>query len=176
MNYGEAIKTSMDELAKDKKFIFLGYNVKFGSKGYGTFKDVPENQKIETPLAENLMIGLTMGLSLEGYVPVLFFERHDFMLIALDGIINHLDKIEELSYGEFKMPLIIRATIGSTKPINPGIQHIQDFTDIFKKTLKNIDIFEPKTPNEVINTYKNLKNLKKPAIIIERKDLYKLGD
>jgi len=171
MNYKEAIKKSMEELAKDKNTIFLGYNIRFGSKAYGTLKDIDESQKLETPLAENLMVGLAIGMSLEGLRPVLFFERHDFMLIALDAIVNHLDKIEEMSKGEFKMPVIIRATIGSNSPLDPGVQHTQDFTEVFKKLI-NFKIFEPKNVREVFKAYKEAKKLDKPCMIIERRDLY----
>ncbi|MEK6913859.1 MAG: radical SAM protein [Nanoarchaeota archaeon] len=171
MKYKEAIKTSMEALAKEENTIFLGYNICFGTKAYGTLTDVPREKMIETPLAENLMAGLAIGLSLEGYFPVLFFERHDFMLIALDAIVNHLDKMEKLSHGEYKAPMIIRAVVGGTKPLYPGIQHTQDFTEAFKKMI-NFPIYEPKNSEEVIEAYKKAKESGKPAMIIERKDLY----
>lgn len=172
MKYSEAIKKSMEIFAEDENTIFIGYNISFGSKAYGTLKDIPENKKIETPVAENLMMGLAIGMSLEGFRPIVFFERHDFMLIALDAIVNHLDKIESMSHGQFKTPVIIRASVGATFPLDPGPQHTQDFSEIFKKIIKNIDIYEPKTPLEVIGTYELAKKSEKPVIIIERKDLY----
>ena len=45
-------------------------------------------------------------MCLEGFLPVIYFERHDFMLVA-DAIVNHIDKIERISHGEFKVPVII---------------------------------------------------------------------
>jgi len=175
MNYGEAIKKSMEILAQKQETIFLGYNISFGSKAYGTLKDVPDEKKIETPVAENLMSGLAIGLSLEGFKPVLFFERHDFMLVALDSIVNHLDKIESMSKGEFKTPVIIKAVIGSTNPIDPGPQHKQDFTEAFKKMI-NFPIFDPKTPSEVLEAYRFASESDKPVMIIERKGLFSVED
>lgn len=174
MKYSDALKYSMNELAKDKRFIFLGYNVKFGSKAYNTLSEVPKEQIIETPLAENLMIGLAMGLSLEGFVPIVFFERHDFMLIALDGIVNHLDKIKKMSYGEYEMPMIIRANIGSRSPIDAGLQHTQNFSEVFRK-LVSFPVYEPKNPREVIKIYRLVKNTKCPVMVIEHKDWYNEG-
>src|SRR3989344_5918500 len=113
MKYQEAIKHWMEKLAQDEKVIFLGYNIKYGSKAYGTLKDVPKEKLIETPLAENLMVGLAVGLALEGFKPVLFFERHDFILVAMDALVNHLDKIERMSHGEFKPVVLIRAIVGA---------------------------------------------------------------
>ena len=46
MKYSEAIKKSMEILADDKRTVFIGYNISFGSKAYGTLKDIPENKKI----------------------------------------------------------------------------------------------------------------------------------
>lgn len=168
MKYQEAIKQSMEKLAKGNT-VFIGYNISFGSKAYGTLKDVSDSKKIETPVAENLMNGLAMGMALEGFRPVVFFERHDFILNALDGIVNHLDKFELLT--GVKLPVIIRATVGAKKPLHPGPQHVQDFTSSFKKLIK-FNIYEPKTAKEVLEVYKIVKNSKEPVMIIERKELY----
>ena len=171
MIYKEAIKKSMEMLAKEENTIFLGYNVCFGSQGYGTLKDIPQNKKIETPLAESLMMGLGIGMSLEGYRPIIFFERHDFVLNALDGIVNHLDKLESMSKGQFKTPVIIRAVIGSKIPLNPGAQHTQDFTEAFRKMIK-FPIYEPKNSQEVIRDYIKAYNSLNPTMVVERRDLY----
>ena len=48
------------------------------------------------------MKGLAIGMSFEGFLPVLYYERHDFMMVVADAIINHIDKIERISHGEFK--------------------------------------------------------------------------
>ena len=96
MKYKDAIKLSMNEFAKDEKAMFLGYNTKMANQALGTLTDVPKDKIIETPLAENLMAGLSIGLSLSGYKPILYFERFDFILNALDAIVNHLDKIDKI--------------------------------------------------------------------------------
>ena len=102
MKYKEAIKKSMEMLAKDKNAVFIGYNVNYGSRMYGTLVDIPKSKCLETPVAENLMAGLSMGMAIEGYKPVLIFERHDFMLNSLDAIVNHLDKIEKCQTDNLK--------------------------------------------------------------------------
>ncbi len=172
MSYKQAITDSMKKLAQKPNTLFLGYNISYGSKAYTTLSEIPEGKKIETPLAENLMIGFAIGLSLEGYKPVVFFERHDFMLNALDGIVNHLDKIEKMSEQQFKTPVIIRAVIGSKSPLDPGLQHTQDFTEAFKILIKHFQIFTPKTPEEVTQAYNQAIESDKPIMIIEDKNLY----
>lgn len=169
--YKKALKEAMEILAKDERTVFIGYNVAYGSKGFGSFADIKKEKLIETPVAENLMTGLAIGMALEGYRPILFFERHDFMLIALDALVNHLDVIEILSDGEFKVPVIIRAIIGGSKPINPGILHTQDFTEIFKKLFK-FKVHEVRDAEDIINQYKRALSEDKTVMLIERKDLY----
>lgn len=171
MKYKDALIRSMNMLSEDKNSIFLGYNLNFGTKCYGTLEGISDRQRLETPLAENLMTGLCIGLALEGFRPILFFERHDYILLALDAIINHLDKLKEMTHGQFNAPVIIRATVGSPKPIHPGPQHIQDFSEVLKKII-SFPVYEPKNAQEVLDIYENIKNIKTPVMIIERKDLY----
>ncbi|MDP2924961.1 MAG: thiamine pyrophosphate-dependent enzyme [Nanoarchaeota archaeon] len=170
MKFKDAVKLAMENLAEDKQVIFVGYNVLHGS-AYGTLKDIPNNQRLETPLAENLMAGLAMGLSLESYKPVLFFERHDFILNAIDAIFNQIDKISDISNGEFNFPIIIKAVVGSKKPLFAGITHTQDFSELFKKFLF-LDIYEPKSSQEVLDSYKNALLKGNPCMIIEKRELY----
>lgn len=172
MKYKDALKQSMEELAKDEKTVFIGYNIKCGSQFYGSLKEIPPDKKIETPVAEGLMAGLAVGLSLEGFKPVLLFERQDFMLIALDVIVNHLDKLEEMSDGEFRAPVIIRAISATLKkPLDPGPQHCQDFSKQFKEMV-SFPVLEPKTPEEVLECYEKAQNSSTPVMIIEKRELY----
>lgn len=170
MKYLDAVKKSMETLAKECNAVFIGYNVKYGS-AYGVLKDVPESQRLETPLAENLMAGLAMGMSLEGFRPVLFFERHDFAWNAMDAIINTLDIIECISEGQFTMPVIIKAVAGGIKPFYAGLTHTRNMTDVFRACL-NLPVYAPKTPAEVLKAYELAMAAKTPVMISERKDLY----
>ena len=170
MNYKEIIKKTMEEIALDEKARFVGYNLSRGSRAYGTLCDVPKSMIIEMPVAENLMGGIAIGLSLEGYKPVLVFERHDFMLNALDSLINHLDKLPLLSNRQYQCPMLIRAVIGSMTPINPGPQHMQDFSDFFKKTF-HFPVYDPKNSKELEDAVNEAKKFEKPVMIIERREL-----
>jgi len=171
VKYKDALKESMEMLAEDEKTIFVGYDVGCGVRMYGTLNNVSKSKCLETPVAENLMTDLAIGLALEGFKPVLCFQRCDFILIALDAIINHLYKIESMSQGQFKAPVIIRVVVGSKVPIDAGPQHTQDFSHIFKN-VSSFPIYEPSNAHEVITAYEKAKNTKTSIIIIERKDLY----
>lgn len=161
----------MELLAQDPRTVFIGYNITHGSRAYGTLATIPIDKCIEAPVAENLMTGLAIGMALYGYRPVLFFERHDFMLNAADALVNHLSKIEAVSKGEFKAPVIVRATVGGSKPINPGLQHINDYSIFFRSAL-SFPVYEHRTAEDIIKGYREALQSSRPTMFIERRDLF----
>ena len=169
ISYKDAIVQSMTELGESGA-IFIGYNVAYGD-AMGTLRNVPKEQKLETPVAENLMAGLAIGMSFEGFVPVLYYERHDFMLVAADAIINHIDKIERISHGEFKVPVIIRAVTADAGPFYSGITHSQDFTNMFRSAV-SFPVIDPITGVDVLNAVRGAVESGKPMMLIERKSRY----
>jgi len=169
ISYKDAMIQSMTELGEEGA-IFIGYNVAYGN-AIGTLKNVSDDQKLETPVAENLMVGLAIGMSFEGYLPVLYFERHDFMLVAADAIVNHIDKIERISHGEFKCPVIIRAVTADAGPFYSGITHSQDFTNLFKVAV-SFPVLDPIRGDDVVAGFKGAKKSGRPCMIIERKSRY----
>jgi pyruvate/2-oxoglutarate/acetoin dehydrogenase E1 component len=126
LSYKDELTAAMDELSKDPLVRFIGYGVTNG-KAMGTLNNVPASQLIEMPVAESLMVSFAIGLSLKGLKPVVFIERMDFILNALDAIVNHLDKIAEISHGEFNPTMILRIVVGNRqKPLFTGKTHTQD--------------------------------------------------
>lgn len=173
IKYKDAMPLAMEELAQNNKTVFFGYNVGEG-KGdiMGSVKNVKSEQKIEMPVAENCIAGMALGASLEGFRPVVYFERHDFMTVGMDAIINHLDKIERLSHGQYKVPVIIRAVSFDSSPFYSGPTHSQDFTEGLKALCQSIPVLEPKTGEEALSMYREAGKANHPTIIIDRKSLY----
>ena len=168
-SYSECVARAMEELAS-KGGIFIGYNVLYGN-AMNTLVNVPDSQKLETPVAENLMSGLAIGMSFEGFLPIIYFERHDFILGAMDAIVNHIDKIERISHGEFKVPIIIRAVTADSGPFYAGITHSQDLTNMLRSCV-NFPVLDPVTGKDVLIAFKNAEASKRPTIVIERKSRY----
>jgi len=169
ISYKDAIAQSMNELG-DEGAIFIGYNVAYGD-AMGTLKDIPKEQKLETPVAENLMAGLAIGMSFEGFIPVIYYERHDFMTVAADAIINHIDKIERISHGEYKVPVIIRAVTADAGPFYSGITHSQDFTEMFKSAV-SFPVVDPVSGADVLKAVRGARESGRPMMLIERKSRY----
>lgn len=131
-------------------------------------------KRIEMPVAEDMQMGLSIGLALEGFVPVSIYQRMDFLPCACNQIINHLNLIPRMSRGMFKPKVIIRTTIGSKTPMDVGPQHSQDLTAMFRAALK-FPVIKVHTPEEVHRAYALAGNSRTSVMIIEVQDLYKEG-
>lgn len=135
--YKDALTAAMTAFAQDPKSRFIGYGVREPSRGGGTFAGAPKEQCIETPVAENLMVGLGIGLALAGLKPLVYIERSDFLLNALDAIVNHLAAMRQLSRQEFNPTILLRIVVGNTeKPLFTGPTHTQDFSDALEKMVQ----------------------------------------
>ena len=155
MQYADELKRSMEFLAKDPKTIFLGQAVAFkGTAMSNSLLNISEDQKIEWPVTEEMQMGASIGLALGGYTPVSIFPRWNFLCLATNSLVNHLDKLARISDGQYKPKVIIRTSIGSQRPLHPQDQHIDDFTDAYRSMCKNIDIVRLEEPGEILPAYR----------------------
>jgi len=168
--YHEAICQAMFKLNKIDNTIFLGQQVRI-TDFYNTLSSIPMHKRLEMPVAEELQLGMSIGLSLEGFLPISIFQRIDFLPRCCDQLVNHLDLIKPLSENKFNPKVIIRTTIGSTKPLYTGLQHSKDLTKGFQALL-NFPVIAVKTVKEVHDSYNEAINCKTPIMIIEFQDLF----
>ena len=173
--YREELKRAMDYLATKNNTIFMGQAVAYEGTGMSnSFKDIDKSKLLELPVEEDLQLGMAIGMSLNNIVPICIFPRWNFLLLATNQIVNHLDKMETLLQGEYQGRVIIRTAIGSVSPLYPGPQHSGDFTDAFKLMCENINIIRIENKNEIFEVYSDAydSNDKKSSIIIEQSDCY----
>ena len=172
MTYKEGITKAMTNLSQKKDTVFLGEGIINAGRIYGTMEGVDLKKCIEFPIAENLIVGSAIGLAIEGFRPVVIFQRMDFMLCAADAIINHLSIIPKMSGDRINLPVIIRAIIGSQKEsFNVGAQHNKDLTDMFKPWI-HTHVF--KKGMDIQHYYHIAYDCKNPVLMIEEKDLYEV--
>ena len=170
-DYKLAIWEEMKRFAAIPNSVFLGQQVA-AEDFYGTLKDIPLEKRIEMPVAEELQLGMSIGMALEGYLPISVYQRMDFLPRACDQLVNHLDLTKELSCGKFKPKVIIRTTIGVRHPLDTGLQHSKNLIDGFRHLLKNIPVVDVKTPEEVRDTYQLARKIKSSIMIVEYQELY----
>lgn len=174
MTYLDEIKKAMNWLSEQPDTYVIGQSVKWKGTGlYWTLKDTwPEERRIELPVFEDIQMGMTIGMALEGIVPVSIFPRIDFMILALNQLVNHLDKFPEMSDNQFRPKIIIRTAIGSVKPLFPGPQHNQDHTEAFKKMFSFVDIHKLMKKEDIMKAYQDAYNSDRSTILVEVPDLY----
>ncbi|GAI58162.1 unnamed protein product, partial [marine sediment metagenome] len=111
MNYYAEIRRAMKLLAEDDRVIFIGQSTLHPDVTplFESLEDVPLLKRMELPVIEDCQMGISTGLALEGFIPVSIYPRIDFLILAINQLVNHLDKIEEMSCGRFKPKVIIKA-------------------------------------------------------------------
>ena len=164
-NYKDALSYAMEGLAVDPRVLFLGQGVRDkGTFMSTTLVNVPLEKRIELPVAEEMQLGMSIGLALAGYVPVSVYPRWNFLILAANQLVNHLDKMGA--------HVIVRVGIGSTKPLDPGPQHKGDFTDAFRLMMPNTYIARLERASDIIHEYRAALHRDGPSLLVEIADLY----
>ena len=175
MRYFNELVRSMDFLSKDKRTIFIGQAVEYpGTAMSNTLKNIPRKKLYELPVAEEMQMGITSGLALNNIIPVSIFPRWNFLLLGLNQLVNHLDKINIMSNNEFRTKVIIRTGIGSRRPLNPQHQHISDFTKEVKSMCSTIDVIRLNETKKIFPAFKKALNRNdgKSTLLVEYGDFY----
>jgi len=153
--YFDELKRSMEWLSHQTASIFLGQAVEVpGTAMSNTLANVTRNKIVEMPVAEEMQMGITIGLALEGHIPITIYPRWNFLLLAMNQLVNHLDVIDRISNKGYQPKVIIRTSIGSERPLHPQHQHIGDFTDAFKEILRSIEVVRLEEANQIFPAYK----------------------
>jgi len=159
MRYFNELKRAMSLLAEHPKTVFIGQAVEYEGTGlYDSLKHLPDNKRVELPVAEYFQTGLANGMAIEGMIPVSTYPRWNFLLMGVDQIVNHLDKFKTMSNGKLQPKVIIRVAVGSERPVDPQCQHKGNFSDAFRSMLKNIEVIELIEPEDILPAYEKALN------------------
>lgn len=175
ITYREAITRSMrSALQKNPKAIIYGLGVTDFTGIFGTTlgleKDFGPDRVFDTPLAEDAMTGFAVGAALNGIYPIHIHIRADFMLLAMNQLINSIAKYKYMYGGLFQLPLLIRAVIG--RSWGQGAQHSQSLQALFSH-IPGLTVVMPASARTVLDTYDYaVNNYKAPVISLEHRALY----
>ena len=173
MRYKEELIKSMEWLGKKENTLFLGQATSFSGHAIsGTLTNVPKEKLIELPVMEEVQMGMCTGLSLEGYVPISIYPRFNFMLLSINQLVNHMDKMRNMSRDMLIPKVIVRVAIGAKKPIDGGSQHTQDFTEAIKSMLSDVEVVELMEPEQIFTTFKEAYERNGSTVVIEWGDFY----
>jgi len=173
--YFDELKKSMDFLGSQKDTIFIGQAVEVpGTAMSNTLSNVPKKKLLEIPVAEEMQMGMTLGLAMDGNIPISIFPRWNFLLYGMNQLINHIDKYNVMMGKEKNIKTIIRTGVGSQRPLHPQHQHIGDFTESIKKMCTTIDVIKLNEPDDIFPAYEKAftRTDGRNTIIVEFGDYY----
>lgn len=175
MKYFDELKRSMTWLGNQSDTLFLGQAVEYaGTAMTNTLTEINKNKLLEIPVNEDMQMGMSLGMALNGTIPISIYPRWNFLLLAANQIVNHLDKVKIMSSGGFTPKVIIRTSIGSQRPLHPQHQHIGDFTAGFKAMCDTIDIIRLDEPEQIFESYQYAyeRTDNRSTILVEWGDYY----
>ena len=171
-SYSKELTKAMAWLGAQPDTIFIGQQVCYpGNAMFNTLSGVPMEKRIELPVMEDCQMGIALGMALTGKTVISIYPRFDFLLLAVNQLVNHIDKLADFTHHQYCAKVIIRVGIGSTKPMYPGVQHCGDYTEAFRKLVK-MPVAKLHFSEQVFKTYQNAYNALGSSLIVEDMGLY----
>jgi len=117
LSYREALNLAMvQEMDRDSNVFVYGLDVPDHKRIFGSTVGLVEKFGSErcfgTPLAEDAMTGFALGSAINGMRPIHIHIRADFLMLAMNQIVNMISNFRYMTGGKLEIPLVIRAIIG----------------------------------------------------------------
>ena len=159
------IQLSLDRGVDDYKGIFgstLGLAQQFGSQ-----------RIIDTPLSEEGIAGIAIGAALNGLYPIQTHIRADFVLLAMNQIVNLAAKYKYMFGGKFEVPMLIRLVVG--RSWGQGAQHSQSFQSLFSH-IPGLRVIMPASSESILRSYPYIiAHCRGPVLSFEHRLMYDLN-
>jgi len=174
--YLDAIHDALhEELARDERVIVLGEDV--GRKGGvfgvtdGLFEAFGGDRVLDTPLAESMIIGVSVGMAANGLIPVPEIQFADFIHPAFDQILSEVARMRYRSNNDYGCPMTIRVPYGGG--VHGALYHSQSI-EAFYAHIPGLKVVTPYTPADAKGLLKAAIRDHDPVLYLEHKKLYRL--
>jgi len=128
-----------------------------------------KDRVIDTPISEAGFTGLAVGAAMTGMRPIADIMFGDFMALVMDQVVNQAAKIHYMSGGKWKVPLVIRATMGATR--RSAAQHSQSL-HAWPSHIPGLKVAVPSTPYDAKGLLKSAIRDDNPVVFFEDKISY----
>lgn len=174
ITFQEAIREALyQEMARDERVFVFGQDVTDYKGIFGTTTGLAENfgknRCFITPLSEDATMGIGLGASISGLIPVLTHIRVDFLLLAMNQLVNMVATHYYGSNGRTPVPMVIRAMVG--RGWGQGYQHSKTLQSFFAH-IPGLKVVMPTTPYDVKGLLIASIRDKNPVVFIEHRWLY----
>ncbi len=173
-SYVEAVREATDqEMERDPSVLLFGLDVDDPKAIQGTTRGLVEKYGPErvfgTPLSEDAMTGVAIGAALAGLRPIHVHIRMDFLLLAMNQLINIAAKSRYMYGGQVEVPLVVRSMIG--KSWGQGAQHSQGLYSFFMH-VPGLKVVAPTTPYDAKGCLIQAIRDNDPVIYVEHRILH----
>jgi pyruvate/2-oxoglutarate/acetoin dehydrogenase E1 component len=176
ISYSEAIREAIEqEMGADPNVVVFGEGAQDPVITYGTTGQLQakfgDGRVFDTPLAEDGMTGAAIGMALAGLRPIHFHQRVDFLLLAMNQLVNIAAKSRYMYGGTVSVPMVVRAVIG--RSWGQGAQHSQGLHSLFMH-IPGLKVFAPTTPHDAKGAITQAIRDDNPVVFIEHRMLHRL--
>lgn len=174
MTYGRAVTEAlMREMSDRPETVLFGEDVAVPGGVFGVTRGLLEQfgpeRVFDTPIAESAILGTAVGAAIEGLRPIVEVMWADFLLVALDQLVNQAANVRYLARGELSAPLVVRCQQGVT----PGsvAQHSQSLEALLAH-IPGLRVGMPFDPADAYSMTRAAIAHPDPVILIESRALY----
>ncbi|CAM4203066.1 alpha-ketoacid dehydrogenase subunit beta [Lacicoccus alkaliphilus] len=174
ITYANAIKEAMvQEMRSNEDVFILGEDIGVFGGAFGVTSGMldefgPERVR-NTPISESAISGCAVGAAMMGMRPILELQFSDFVMIALDNIVNQAAKMRYMFGGKTHVPMVVRLPSGSG--LGMAAQHSQSL-EAWMAHVPGLIVIQPSTPYDAKGLMKTAINNDNPVIFYEHKGLY----
>jgi pyruvate dehydrogenase E1 component beta subunit len=174
MTYRQALNDTLrEELRRDPNVLLMGEEIGKFQGSYriteGLLAEFGSKRIVDTPIAEEGFVGMAAGAAMLGLRPIVEIMTINFILVAIDQIVNHAAKIHYMFGGRARVPLVIRTPSGGVGQL--AAQHSQNFENWFAY-VPGLKVVAPSTPYDAKGLLRSAVRDDDPVIFIESLALY----
>ncbi|WP_128948280.1 alpha-ketoacid dehydrogenase subunit alpha/beta [Bradyrhizobium nanningense] len=174
LTYQQAVNEALrDELKERPEVVVFGEDVGFAGGIFGCTRNLQrefgERRVFDTPIAEASILGAAVGASMCGFRPVAEIMWMDFLLVALDQLVNQAANVRYITQGKSSAPMVVRLQQGAT----PGSCAQQSqCLEAFLAHVPGLKVGIPSTPQDAYDMLRATVADNDPCVIIESRALY----
>lgn len=174
ITYCQAInEATLQAMEDDNRVIIYGIGVPDHKRVFGSTKNLVEkfgpHRCFDTPIAEDSMTGIALGAAITGLRPIHVHMRMDFLLLAMNQIVNLISSYRYGSAGAISVPIVIRVVVG--RGWGQSYQHSKTIHSIFGH-IPGLKVVMPSTPYEAKGMLLAAIRDDNPVIFIEHRWMY----
>ena len=176
LTFAQAVREALaEEMRRDSRVCILGEDVAEAGTPFkvlsGLVEEFGTSRVVDTPISEAGFTGLGVGAAMTGVRPVIDIMFGDFLTLAMDQLVNQAAKIHYMSGGKWKVPLVLRTTLGATR--RSAAQHSQSL-HAWVSHVPGLKVAMPSTPYDAKGLLKASIRDDNPVVFFEDKMMYKL--